>query len=102
MQSDDLSMREMVGASNKVFDYLACGLPLIVSSLPGWIEAYVSSGFGRACQPDDPDSIAEAVTWLLDHPVERARMAERGRQRILSEWHYERDFQFVHRLMETA
>jgi glycosyltransferase involved in cell wall biosynthesis len=102
MQSDDLSMREMVGASNKVFDYLACGLPLIVSSLPGWIDAYVSSSLGRACQPDDPDSIAEAVMWFLDHPVERARMAERGRQRILREWHYERDFQFVHRLMETA
>jgi hypothetical protein len=30
-------MANMVGAFNKPFDYMACGLPLLVTILPDWI-----------------------------------------------------------------
>src|SRR5207253_1955802 len=29
-ESEDINLRYMVGASNKPFDYMACGLPLLV------------------------------------------------------------------------
>ena len=90
--SDDPNLRTMAGASNKPFDYLACGLALLVSDLPDWRTLYVDPGYGRVCRPDDPDSLAAALCWFLEHPAETRAMGERGRQRILAEWHYERQF----------
>jgi glycosyltransferase involved in cell wall biosynthesis len=86
---DDLAM---VGASNKPFDYLASGTPLLVSDLEDWRCLYVAAGYGLACNPDDPESIAAALRWFLTHPGERRDMGERGRQRIEAEWNYERQF----------
>lgn len=90
--SENRNERAMVGASNKPFDYLACGVVPLVSDLPGWRETYVEPGYGLACEPDDPASIAAAVERLLDDPGAMRAMGERGRQRILQEWHYERQF----------
>ncbi|HUJ73124.1 MAG TPA: glycosyltransferase, partial [Verrucomicrobiae bacterium] len=88
----DLNERNMTGASNKAFDYLACGLPVLVSDLPDWRTMYVDAGVGLACDPDDPASIAAALQWLLDHPDTMREMGERGRRRILEEWNYETQF----------
>lgn len=91
-QTSDLNLRLMVGASNKPFDYLACGLALLVSDLPDWRATYVTPGYGLACVPEDPASIAGALRWFLDHPQERLVMGSQGRQRVLQEWNYERQF----------
>jgi glycosyltransferase involved in cell wall biosynthesis len=100
IDTDDINLHEMVGASNKALDYLACGLALLVSDLPSWTSAYVDSGLARGCCPGDPASIATAIRWFLDHPSERHAMAMRGRQRILAEWTYEREFEPVRDLMD--
>jgi glycosyltransferase involved in cell wall biosynthesis len=89
----------MVGASNKPFDYLACRLALLVPDLADWIEMYVEPGYGLDCDPCNPASIGQAVSWLLDHPKEREAMAERGRRRIAAEWNYETQFQPVFELL---
>lgn len=82
----------MTGASNKPFDYLACGLALLVSDLPEWLDMYVIPGYGLACDPCDPASIAQALLWFIDHPEETRKMASSGRERILQEWNYEMQF----------
>jgi glycosyltransferase involved in cell wall biosynthesis len=92
---DDINEVGMVGASNKPFDYLACGLPVLVSDLPDWTTTFVDAGYGRSCDPASPPSIAAALQWFLDHPDERLAMGERGRQKILMEWHYEKAFEPV-------
>lgn len=88
----DINEQAMTGASNKPFDYLACGLALLVSDLPDWRALYVDNGHALAVDPSDPASIVTAVRWLLEHPGERWAMGERGRQRILQEWNYEQQF----------
>lgn len=90
--SDDLNMRAMTGASNKPFDYLACGVALLVSDLPDWKNMFVEPGYGLACNPDDPSSIAQAVRRFVEHPKETREMGERGRQKVLREWNYETQF----------
>jgi glycosyltransferase involved in cell wall biosynthesis len=95
LRTTDVNQHSMTGASNKAFDYLACGLPLVVSDLPDWREAYVDPGYGLACDPLNPESIAGCVRWLLQHADEARRMGEEGRQRILKEWNYEACFQPV-------
>jgi len=93
MESDDLNVQGMTGASNKAFDYLACGLPLLVSQLPDWEEMFVKPGYGLSCDPRSGQSIAAAVGWLYTHPEDALSMGERGRRRILEDWNYERCFQ---------
>jgi glycosyltransferase involved in cell wall biosynthesis len=83
----------MTGASNKVFDYLACGLALLVSDLPDWNELFVTRGFAHSCDPQDPESIAAALRWFVQNPIQTAGMADRGQKRIASEWNYETQFQ---------
>ncbi|HUJ10288.1 MAG TPA: glycosyltransferase [Verrucomicrobiae bacterium] len=90
--SDDFNEQSMTGASNKPFDYLACGLALLVSDLPEWRALYVDNGYAMAVDPDDAKAIAAALDWLQKHPSEMRAMGERGRQRILAEWNYETQF----------
>jgi glycosyltransferase involved in cell wall biosynthesis len=89
---DEPNLLELVGASNKVFDYLACGLPVLVSDLPEWRRHIVDAGYGLACNSEDPWSIAQAVRWFLDHPTAMQQMGERGRLKIITEWNYEMQF----------
>jgi glycosyltransferase involved in cell wall biosynthesis len=98
-ESEDINFVQMTGASNKAFDYLACGLALLVSDLPDWRGLYVAPGYGLACDPEDPETIAAALRWFLDHPEERQAMGEAGRQRILKEWNYETQFRPVWQLL---
>ena len=97
--SKDINEQAMTGASNKPFDYLACGLALLVSDLPDWRALYVDNGHALPVDPEDAGSIATALRWLLEHPIELRSMGERGRQRILEEWNYEQQFQPVLELL---
>ena len=92
MHSDEVNLTNMTGASNKAFDYMAAGLALLVSDLPDWRDMFVAPGYGRACDPADPTSIAAALTRFLDHPEELRAMAARGRAKIEAEWNYDSAF----------
>ena len=91
----DDNERTMAGASNKAFDYLAAGIPVLLSDLPAWRRMFGDAGYGRACDPDDPRSIAAAVAELVRDPIGTQQAGESGRQRILDEWNYERQFEPV-------
>ena len=82
----------LVGASNKPFDYLACGLPLLTNDTPEWEGFFGDAGVAVSCNPESPGDIARAVSWLNDHPESRAAMAEKGQQLIRSVWNYEAQF----------
>src|SRR5262249_15465686 len=75
--SHDLHEQTMSGASNKPFDYLANGLPVLVGDLPAWREGLVETGYGRSCDPEAASSIASALAWFLEHPEARVAMGER-------------------------
>jgi len=92
MDSNDLNMRCMTGASNKAFDYMAAGLPLIVSDLPDWRALFVTCGHALPADPRNPDSIAKALKTLIDNPKLRREMGKRNRDRIAAEWNYETQF----------
>ena len=101
--TSDLNEQTMIGASNKPFEYLACGIPLLVSDLPEWKETFVAPGYALACRSSDAESIARSLCWFMEHPEETRKMGERGRQRILADWNYEVQFQKVQeRMMGTT
>jgi spore maturation protein CgeB len=92
MASPDVNEQTMAGASNKPFDYMACGLGLIVSDLPDWRALFVESGFARACDPGDAASLGAAIRWYLEHPQERAAQGRQAQEQITREWNYETQF----------
>lgn len=97
--SGDANMESMAGPSNKPFEYLARGLPLLVSPRPDWEAMFVAPGYGIACDVECVDSLTAALRWYLDDPARRQSMGERGRQRVLTEWNYETQFAAVRRLI---
>ncbi|MDP9159522.1 MAG: glycosyltransferase [Acidobacteriota bacterium] len=94
-QSKDPNVRAMAGASNKVFDYLACGLPVLVSDTPDNQKLFVDAGLARSCDPDDAKSIASQFLWFLENPLRSGEMSKRGIRKILVDWNYEKQFQPV-------
>jgi len=91
----------MVGASNKPFDYMACGLPLLVSDLPDWTSTFVEPGYGRACDSADAESIEAQLRWYLDHPDEREIMGRRCAEKIDRAWNYDAVFSGVVSALES-
>jgi glycosyltransferase involved in cell wall biosynthesis len=100
--SHDRNERSMSGASNKAFDYMVCGLAVLVSNLPDWRSMFVEPGYGLDCVPEDADSIAAALRWFFENREDTRMMGKRGRTRIMSEWNYETQFAPAFRLLQGA
>ena len=64
---------------NKVFDYMACGKPVVLA-IDGLIRELVESeDAGVFAEPENPEAIASAVTRLVDNPDLAAEMGTKGR-----------------------
>lgn len=100
--SDDINMQAMVGASNKAFDYLSCGLALLVSDLPDWRTAFVETGYGLSCDSGVTASVTTALRWFVEHPAEMRAMGESGRQKIIAEWNYDKEFAPIYKRMNGS
>lgn len=63
---------------NKFFDYLACGLPVLIN-YPGWLaDLVVKEGCGLAVPPQNAPAFADALQRLADSPQERRDMGSRA------------------------
>ncbi len=92
VETDNPNETTMVGSSNKAFEYLSCGLPLIVSDLPEWRDTFVSAGLARACKPYVVESLEAEVRWFASHRPEMKAMGRAGLKRVESDWNYDSQF----------
>ena len=67
--TSDVNMISMWGASNKVFDYMACGLVLVMSDQRDWAGPLVEAGCAAQCDPTDANSLAGAIRLLIADPI---------------------------------
>lgn len=67
---------------NKLFEYMASGLPVIASDFPLWREIIDTTRCGKCVHPFDSQQIAGAINWMLDNPKEAKSMGEAGRRAV--------------------
>ena len=74
--------------SNKLFEYMAAGLPVIACDTPRWREFVCGLDCGLVVKPGDPQALAAAIEYLLTHPAEAEAMGRRGRAAVLSQFNW--------------
>jgi glycosyltransferase involved in cell wall biosynthesis len=67
----------------KVFEYWACGLPVVASDLPPIRPFLRHAEAGLLSSPESAVDLAQAIAWLLDNPQAAARMGRRGRDLVV-------------------
>ncbi len=66
----------------KFFEYMAAGLPMIVSDFPNWRAIAESAECGFAVDPARLEDAAEKIRWLQDNPATRLAMGDNGREAV--------------------
>lgn len=72
----------------KVYEYMAAGLPVIVSDYPFMRRAVEAEGFGIAVDPSDPQAIAQAINRLLADRDMALKMGEAGRAAVTQKYNW--------------
>jgi glycosyltransferase involved in cell wall biosynthesis len=86
---------------NKLYEYMSAGLPVIASDFPAWKSMIDEVGCGLVVNPLDPDEIAGAITWILEHPVEAEAMGKRGQLAVGCTYNWKTQADGLLKLYET-
>jgi glycosyltransferase involved in cell wall biosynthesis len=75
----NVSLSYYLSLPNKLFEYVAAGLPVVASDFPELRAVVEGRGLGAVCDPDDPVAIAQAIEWALDDPDRHRRLRAAAR-----------------------
>ena len=88
--SPNLRVKQQIrGAHNKTYEFMAAGLPIVISDLPKQVEAVGGSDCGILAQPEDPDSFVRAIVHLVDNPAEGHRLGRNGARAFRESYSWE-------------
>lgn len=80
----------------KLFEIVACGVPVIVTDFPGQAEFVRAQACGIVVPPEAPEALARAVSTVASSPEAAREMGRRGRAAV------ESAHSWAHRARETA
>lgn len=83
----------------KVFETLACGVPIVVTDFPGMADLVVENNCGLVIPRDNPGALATAVAHLFQCPEERNAMGRRGRALVERKHSWDRRAEEMDRIL---
>jgi len=75
--------------STKIYEYMQCGLPVVMSNFPYAVRMNEEYHFGICVDPTNPKEIAEAINELLKHPEQAKEMGRRGKETVKKVFNWE-------------
>lgn len=82
---------------NKIFEYMACGIPVVASNLPSLKYVFNKANSGIIVKADDPEGYAAVVTELLHNSAQVQMMGENGRRFVQENYNWDKE---VHKLLQ--
>jgi len=82
----ELRRKYGIGSPLKVFEYMACGKPVITTSVPPIVQVVENGKTGILVPTGNSLSLAEAIVHLIEEPELRKRIGEVAREKV--EKHY--------------
>ena len=79
----------IMGIPNKLFDYMAAGIPVIASNFPNILEIVEKTNCGILVNPADPQEVATAILSLLKNPEVAEAMGDNGRKAVEERYNWE-------------
>ncbi len=93
---------KMEGIPVSIMEALACALPVVASDLSGIPELVRPSQTGLLVPPQDPQALADALTWVFRCPQEAHQMALRGRELVIEQFNLTRNAAALAAVFEKA
>jgi glycosyltransferase involved in cell wall biosynthesis len=81
----------MNSSPNKMFEYMAAGLPVVASDFPMWRAIIESEQCGICVDPTKPEEIAQAINFYFDHPEIARQHGVHGRRAVLEKYNWEKE-----------
>ena len=78
----------------------ACGVPVVISDIPGLMEATRPGYTSLVVKRKDPEALAEAILRLHDDPVLCRRLGRNGRKYAVERYEYLRCFRHIEACLE--
>ncbi len=72
----------------KLFEYMACGVPVVASRLPAIKRVIEETGCGLLVDPENAEEIGMAIAYLLEHPEEARAMGQRGKKAVGEQYNW--------------
>ncbi len=82
----------------KMFEYMAMGLPVIVSDFPLYRDVVEKYRCGICVDPNSPTAIAAAITALIEDPATAEKMGAAGKQAVIDKFNWQHEIDKLHSL----
>lgn len=76
---------------NKMFEYMAAGLPTVCSDFPLWREIVEGCGCGICVDPVSPEAVQKAIRYLIDNPDAAQEMGRRGHEAVITRYNWKNE-----------
>jgi len=81
--------QQVRGAHNKIFEFMAAGLPIVCSDLPDQVDEVEGNDCGLLARPEDPASFVTAILKLAGDRALARRLGQNGQKAFRERYSWE-------------